>query len=171
LKDAGIVGLRIRLAEGHWRLGEHDEALRCLERAVEEDPEDSELCRFLERLESAVAQGEGPAGLLKPLRRLLGRLGAEELVAGEPLPAEGEADELPPLSTSTIAELFAEQGLTDKAVRVAEDVLGRNPGDERARRLMARLSRPGDPRTRWIATLERWLGNLERRRTQGGAPT
>jgi uncharacterized protein HemY len=171
LKDGGIVGLRIRLADGHWRLGEHDEALRCLERAMDEDPQDSELRRFLERLESAVAQGEGPAELARPLRRLLDRHGEEELLTGEALPGEGEVDELPPLSSSTIAELFAEQGLTDKAVRVAEDVLGRNPGDERARRLMARLSRPGDPRARWIATLERWLGNLERRRPRRGAST
>jgi hypothetical protein len=67
-----------------------------------------------------------------------------------------------------MAELFFEQGLRDKAMQVAEDVLRRNPGDQRARRLLSRLSGPTqapDPR---IAVLERWLARARRRRVEGG---
>lgn len=169
MKGRARVDTRIRLAEGHWALGEHAEALRCVERAAEEDPADRGLVALIARMQSAVASGDAPAALLGPLREI-GRRVTREAAEGAPGPVWDEAtDELPPLPTSTLAELFAEQGLTDKAVRVARGVLERNPGDERARRLLARLARGADSKERVIATLERWLANLQRRRAQGGA--
>jgi hypothetical protein len=89
-------------------------------------------------------------------------------VAEAPPTPEDDAARPSPLATSTMAELFFEQGLHDKAMQVAEDVLRRNPEDERARRLLARLSEPTpapDPR---VAVLERWLSRVRRRRAEGG---
>jgi hypothetical protein len=80
-----------------------------------------------------------------------------------------------PLATPTVARLLAEQGHPEQALLIAADVLRRNPDDARALAVRASLERPAAPeRTpsgrngRIVAELERWLGNLVRRK-QGGA--
>jgi uncharacterized protein HemY len=159
------VDVRIRLVEGHWALGEFEEALHAVERAMDEDPSHPGLLPLLKRLQISIDGGQAPEEVREVLEHLATRLPGA--LPGTPEPAwEEERENSSPLATSTVAELFAEQGLSDKAVRVAEDVLRRNPDDERARRLLSRLAPPApDPR---IAVLERWLSNVQRRRAEGG---
>jgi uncharacterized protein HemY len=162
------VDVRIRLAEGHWALGEYEEALQAVERAMDEDPSHRGLLPLLKRLQVSIDGGEAPEEAREVLEHLASRVPGAQPGTAEPAWEEDERESSSPLATSTVAELFAEQGLPDKAVRVAEDVLRRKPDDERARRLLSRLAPPRpvpDPR---IAVLERWLSNVRRRRAEGG---
>jgi hypothetical protein len=52
-------------------------------------------------------------------------------------PATGEA---PPLSSSTLAELYLRQGFADRAIEVYQQLLQREPGNEQARARVAELS-------------------------------
>jgi hypothetical protein len=61
------------------------------------------------------------------------------------------AGESPPLSSSTLAELYLRQGFVDKAIEVYQQLLLREPGNEQARARMGELadllaaSPPGSP--------------------------
>jgi uncharacterized protein HemY len=169
LSDRARVDVRIRLVEGHWALGEYEEAQRAIERALDEDSTHPGLPRLLRRLQVAIDAGQGPEDLREVLDQLAGRLPGAQPPVVEPAWEEGEPDDASPLATATVAELFAEQGLNEKALRVAEDVLRRRPGDERARKLLSRLApqtQAPDPR---IAVLERWLSRVRRRRAEEGS--
>jgi tetratricopeptide (TPR) repeat protein len=160
--------VRLGLAQGHWEIGEYEEALRCLERALEEpsdDPQDPRLGELASRLVGELS-GQAGAGASEDLRTRLYRV----------LEAASASDELSgSIATPTLAELLAEQGHAEKALRVAEDVLRKNPEDTRARAVRERLqpsppsahpeARPESRRDgdAVIAELERWLGNLRRR--------
>jgi tetratricopeptide (TPR) repeat protein len=159
VSDEERLEIRMRLAAGHWTLQEYDEAVRCIQWAIEEDPGHPGLPRLLAQLRATLDEERAPSELRSTLDRLTEMVEATE--------SGWDDDDLPPLTTATVAELLAEQGLPQKAVRVAEHVLERNPSDERARTLLSQLSVPGvgDPR---IAPLERWLENIRRWRTQGG---
>ncbi|MEE8557273.1 MAG: hypothetical protein V3T14_05250 [Myxococcota bacterium] len=162
---ASRVEIRISLAEGHWALGEHAEALRSLEGALEENAEHPSLPHLLATLRARIRAGEAPSELAAKLDALAGRL-----PAGTGLEESSELDELPALTTSTVAELFAEQGLHDKALRVAEDVLRRRPDDDRARSLLSRLSDLDREEDSRVSRLESWLGRVRGWRVQGGLP-
>jgi tetratricopeptide (TPR) repeat protein len=147
--------LRLSIAKGHWALGEHDEALSALERAVEEDPCDS-LREFAGDLDADSLRGP-LAERLAAIRDALARAAA---------PADDAELAVPRLSTPTLAELLADQGHAGKALRVAEEVLRRRPDDERALAVRERLRAPRSDRERWIAELERWLRSAQQRRMQ-----
>ena len=167
--------IRVRLAEGHWDLGEHEEAVDSIERGLSEDSEHAGLVMLIERLCVEAADGSAPAeieGRLKRLARLVHE--ASPMPGSEHAkPERAEEEDLPPLATVTLAELLAEQGRPDKAVRVAHDVLERNPTDERARTLVARLTDEdrGEGRDRRRARLKLWLRTVQRRRAEGGLYT
>ena len=74
---------------------------------------------------------------------------------------------MPSLSTSTLAELLADQGHAEQALRVAEDVLRRDPEDTRAQAVRGRLQPKRSARERQIAELERWLANLRGSHREG----
>ena len=165
--DRTRVERRLELAAGHWELGEHPEAVVALERAASEDPRSERI--------GALAEGwlrELDPGFEAELRERLHAL----CVA---VRADGD---LPPVATSTMAELLAEQGHVDQAQRVADEVLRRNPTDERALAVRRRLQltppiptasgavNPGRV-NRITSELERWLANLERRRFEGAYGT
>jgi len=48
--------------------------------------------------------------------------------------------EAPPLSSSTLAELYLRQGFADKAIEVYQQLLQREPGNEQARARVMELS-------------------------------
>jgi hypothetical protein len=59
---------------------------------------------------------------------------AEHFVEAEPSGVpEGPAEPQPPLASPTLAELYLNQGVTDKAIEVYRQLLEREPGNERAR--------------------------------------
>jgi tetratricopeptide (TPR) repeat protein len=69
-----------------------------------------------------------------------------------------------PFSSSTLAELYFRQGLVDRAVEVYRQVLGEEPGNERARARLAELvsaTPPADARAVRRAALERTIAGLE----------
>ena len=167
--------IRVELARGHWQLGERAEAIASLERAASGAPLEPGLLGLvescLEDLESGGA--EDLALRLAMLRAQL--LDAQDAHSAEAMPA--------PLATPTVARLLAEQGHAEKALAIADDVLRRYPGDQRALAVRASLapataqpasSPPASPRPRTnskarvIAELERWLGRLAQRK-HGGA--
>jgi hypothetical protein len=274
------VEIRLSVAEGHWELGEREQALASLDLAAKAQPESRSLRLFVERIRGEVE--EGPfAFYLDALRALLVEASTEtvpdasifaptaslpagaekfdaELVDAEPLaagssapidaapdpepfeaeplsaepgsaeplsarplsarpleaepvrdelappclepePMEAEPFEVEPLeaepleedellldteapttdpslrsefdsaaneplpSTSTVAELLAEQGHTDKALAVTDDVLRRNPRDERALAMRERLMAGDHRKSPEVArVLERWLANAVR---------
>ena len=154
--------IRISLAQGHWALGEYDDAIFCLERVADEDPGATSLLdladSFLSELGGQTDQGQRSGRLNQVRARVRAHSGAPS----------GEASGL---ATSTLAELHARQGHPERALAVAEDVLRRNPEDARARSLRGRLLAEADPgagRTRHeqLSELERWLEALRRRQSQ-----
>jgi tetratricopeptide (TPR) repeat protein len=78
-----------------------------------------------------------------------------------PLPGPEPAPEADELTSSTLAELYFNQGFTDKAIEVYRQLLQREPGNERGRTRLAELE-----------ALERRLKEEEARATPplGGAP-
>jgi tetratricopeptide (TPR) repeat protein len=133
--------IRLELLEGHWALHEYEEALVCLDRIEDAGPAVEELLeRLLEREQLPEAASK--------LRQALGEL--------RPEPG-------PPLLTPTIAELLEEQGHGEKALLVAEDVLRKNPEDERARAVRDRLCPESSARDFRLATLEGWLDYFQHR--------
>ena len=178
------IALRLGLVEGHWALGEDAEALRCLEKAMDEAPDHPEIAAQMRLLRASAESDHHPVEIRERLDDLAVRVFGPEEGEDEAAPdevespervAEDEPDEqdLPPLATSTVAELLAEQGLHDKARAVAAEVLERSPADERARTLLRRLAHPGpdetgmdggnepvDTRVGQIERLERWLAHV-----------
>ncbi len=149
------AAMRLAVAQGHWGLGEFEEALDSLSRGLDEAPGYLPIVEFIETIE-----GQPPElALARKLGALRERV--SRVAAGR---RERDEEAMPPLQSSTLAELLAEQGHDRKALRVVEEVLRRNPDDERARAVRQRLAPPS--RERWIAELERWLANAKRVRRQ-----
>jgi hypothetical protein len=147
---------RLELARGHWSLGEHEEALVCLERLEESDPQAAGLAALVEELRDDPSAG-APADVAERLEALARRLNPPAPIA--PLPGS-------PLATGTLASLLVDQGHGAAALAVAEDVLRARPDDVRALAVRERV-RGGQPQ-RALERLERWLGQIERRRRREG---
>lgn len=79
-------------------------------------------------------------------------------VLAEPMPAPPAAEPEPPLASPTLAELYFNQGFTERAIEVYRQLLEREPGNERVR---ARLTE--------IEALDRHLRAEERRDKLGAA--
>jgi hypothetical protein len=163
-KDPALM--RLELARMHWALGERAEAVTVLERCAREQADPEVL---LDTVDACLEELE--AGDAADLAARLAKLRARAVEAFE----ARENEDLPaPLETPTLAKLLADQGHSEKALAVADNLLRRNPGDTRAlavRESLTTMPRPaaGKKRhTRTIAELERWLANLARRK-QGGA--
>ena len=167
--------MRLELARVHWALGERAEAIGALERAANQMTDPDGLLALVDGCLEELEAGDAVD--------LAARLAGVRARAVEAIEARESADLPAPLETPTLAKLFAEQGHADKALAVTDSLLRRNPGDRRA--LAVRASLQGAPvpapavtkpaprrtphcNTRIVAELERWLGNLSRRK-QGEA--
>ncbi|HTO71721.1 MAG TPA: hypothetical protein VMR31_17810 [Myxococcota bacterium] len=156
--------LRLELARLHWALAERAEAVTALERAAKLDGADPEAVLLavdacLEELEA----GDAPD--------LAARLAGLRARAVEAIEARDQADLPAPLETPTFAKLLADQGHSERALVVADNLLRRNPADARALAVREAITARPPRRTshaRTLAELERWLHNLESRK-QGGA--
>ncbi len=161
MSELGRAEARVQIARGHWSLGESEEALAALDRAIAENASHPPLREFLDAI--ALEVGDDP--LAERLRALRAKL---ETGGRAPSAEAGPAsDGMPSLSTSTLAELLADQGHAEQALRVAEDVLRRDPEDTRAQAVRGRLQPKRSARERQIAELERWLANLRGSRREG----
>lgn len=91
----------------------------------------------------------------------------EELPRGElegetePVLTDSPIQELKDLSTPSLAELYAEQGAIEEAIKVYERYLELNPEDTKAQRRLGELKGfKKAPEERLINILEAWLMNL-----------
>ncbi len=155
------IQIRLELVAGHWCLGEHDQALACLSRAIDTEPNEPRIGKLVNRLLAEVEQGAAGAEVREVLEHLKARVACEAALA-QPVEA-GFA-----LATPTMAELLEQQGHRERALQVAQDVLRRRPGDARALAVRKRLCPRSEPHEQQIAVLERWLDYFRHRR-QGEA--
>ena len=165
--------MRLELARVHWALGERAEAIGALERAATQMSDPDALLGLVDGCLEELEAGDAVD--------LAARLAGLRARAVEAIEARESADLPAPLETPTLAKLFAEQGHADKARAVTDSLLRRNPGDRRALAVRESLQavpaaaaaapakrRAPQRNTRIVAELERWLGNLGRRK-QGEA--
>ena len=148
--------MRLELARGHWSLGEREEAVVCLERLAESDPQAEGLATLVEELRGD-PEARGADDARERLERLARRLDPPRAIA--PLPGS-------PLATGTLASLLVDQGHGAAALAVAEDVLRARPDDARALAVRERVrgARPHGA----LERLERWLADIERRGRREG---
>jgi tetratricopeptide (TPR) repeat protein len=153
--------MRLELARMHWALGEHGDALAALERCAGLDPAHDALLQLVDGCLEELEAGHA-VDVASRLARLRAKLiEAHDAKQQEELPAK--------LATPTLARLLAEQGHAQKALAVADDLVRRNPKDERALAVRASLTRTPEPPARHgrvIAELERWLARLTARKTE-----
>jgi hypothetical protein len=103
---------------------------------------------ILRLTEPTAPAGRGTRGWLGVARDLLARLverglnlpSAAALIRGYP-DADVSSHLAPPVATVTLAEIYAAQGHAERAVRMLDDVLEKEPDHEPARRLRERLRR------------------------------
>jgi tetratricopeptide (TPR) repeat protein len=155
------IQIRLELVAGHWCLGEHDQALACLSRAIDTEPDEPRIGQLVTRLLAEVEQGAAGTEVREVLEHLKTRVASEAALA-QPVEA-GFA-----LATPTMAELLEQQGHRERALQVAQDVLRRHPGDARALAVRDRLHPRPEAHEQQIAVLERWLDYFRHRR-QGEA--
>jgi tetratricopeptide (TPR) repeat protein len=143
----GHLALRLVLARALADLGEREEAEQVYAEVLEDDPSNVEArahagaCEAARRdpaaAETSGAAEEGVGSLSEELAHL------SELFVGSGgshrwEPAEAAADAI---VTITLAEIYARQGLTRRAVEVCEKILARDPDDAVARERLAEYAR------------------------------
>lgn len=158
--------IRRELAEGHWLLAEHRQAISCLRLALEAEPDDPILHELLERFLTEAEQGVASARNLAALTQLV-----------HP-PARAGSSTTPPeprfaITTPTMAELLEQQGHREQALEVAKGVLSKSPHDARALAVCERLRPPARPASgskseskaykRQLHALEVWLDYFQAR--------
>ena len=148
------IRIRLTLAEGHWTLGEHDQAIDSLRRAFEAEPDEAAVGALVDRFLEEAEESMAPPALRAALESMKKQREPEPVSVLDPGPA---------LATSTMAELLEQQGHKRKALEVAERALARNPGEARALAVRNRLSPTPAPDERRIGVLEGWLDYFRRR--------
>lgn len=119
--QAALMGL----ARLHLVRGERDLARNILKEAQAFHPEDEKIADMLVALD-----------LPRPWQDIR----EASQVQGSSLEATAESTETTePIPTATLAEIYAKQGLLDKAVKVYEDILKENPDNDSARQRLQLL--------------------------------
>ena len=80
------------------------------------------------------------------------------------MPGESSSASTTPFSSSTLAELYFQQGLVDRAVDVYRQLLEQEPDNEKARQRLAALEQAApiaEDRAARRRTLERTIAGLE----------
>ncbi|WP_438015595.1 DUF4912 domain-containing protein [Sorangium sp. So ce315] len=101
-----------------------------LARATQSEPERARLRGFLGRARDL---------LTRVVERGLHMPETARALRGEPPPEQWPPPPPSPLPTTTLAEIYAAQGHTDRAIAVLDEILARVPHHEQARQLRARL--------------------------------
>ncbi|WP_438024108.1 DUF4912 domain-containing protein [Sorangium sp. So ce233] len=101
-----------------------------LARAAQSEPERARLRGFLGRARDLLS---------RVVERGLHMPETARALRGEPPPEQWPPPPPPPLPTTTLAEIYASQGHTARAIAVLDEILARAPQHEEARQLRARL--------------------------------
>ena len=104
------IRIRLTLAEGHWTLGEHDQAIDSLRRAFEAEPDEAAVGALVDRFLEEAQESLALPALRAALEAMKKRREPEPVSVVDPGPA---------LATSTMAELLEQQLARDgRAVRL-----------------------------------------------------
>ena len=147
--DAGHLAARWYMGKTALQLGRDDLALKYFEQAHVRDPFSSELIEQIRKLKGEEVEEEQGNG---PESDGPGVIAESEAFAQALLEEDGEDDldtlvtslkrepksggEAPVIATTTLAELYASQGLIQEAIAVFEQVIAREPDNEH---IIARL--------------------------------
>jgi tetratricopeptide (TPR) repeat protein len=138
--------IRLVLARSLADLGDVEAAAHAYKEILRDDPQNVEAAAYSESARSSAVSGPEP----EPPEDACGRLQpgtlSEELEHLAELfssPFEDGEIERPPegIATLTLAEIYARQGLAEKAIEICEAILRRSPGDERATSSLAEYRR------------------------------
>lgn len=190
----GDVEARVILGYAWFKLGELDRALNIL-RGLEDD---FQRWSYVFRYMGDIYQKKGLLAEARKSYHQFRMLNPEESIAlklsegaapggdaaaphsreDEALPGEKDISRVSPeFRTLTLADLCIEQGHFEQARNILEEILSKDPGNEKVRQklgslknlLSARLEsrQPEEEGGEAIRELNRWLQNLERTRTHG----
>lgn len=131
--DSQSKSALIGLACLHLTRGERDLARKTLKQAEEFHPDDEKIADMLVALDLPTPWSESK----------------QAVQIKEPAPQLETALEEPaePIPTATLAEIYVKQGLTDKAIKIYQDILIQNPGNKVARERIMHLQQPFDVKT------------------------
>ncbi len=122
--QSALVGL----ARLHLIRGERDLARDILKQAEGFHPDDEKIADMLVALD-----------LPRPWKDIKQASQAQDLPAKIQVPSAEPVEPAEPISTVTLAEIYAQQGLLDKAARVYEDILRQNPDNASVRERLLKL--------------------------------
>ena len=149
-----------------------EEAIRSLRIYLAHRPEDNEALVVFEALHAPRPVMDAPAAEIvepAPMERAKAAVGDEAEFS--------EETALPEIATSTLAEVYVNQGEIEEALSIYQKVLTRNPHDEKARQRIEELQallppqppypeKPQDrarkKKERAVAILEAWLTDLRK---------
>ena len=128
--QAALVGL----ARLHLIRGERDQARKILAQAKEAHPEDDKIADMLKALDlpRPWAQIKQVPAAQAPVEKVVDEKGVDEKGVDE----KGE-----PIPTATLAEIYVKQGLTDKAIKIYNEILDKNPGNKDAQERILQLQK------------------------------
>ena len=121
--QSALVGL----ARLHLIRGNRDQARKILAQAKDFHPGDDKISDMLKALDLP-----RPWEQIKQAPQVPAPTATTEAVVDE----EGE-----PIPTATLAEIYAKQGLTDKAIKIYNEILDKNPGNSNAQERLLQLQR------------------------------
>ena len=107
--------------------GDVQKASDILTKAIMLDPGDQSLQQMIESLSAPAASGASA-----------GQVASEPVVAEEPA-MDQSSDGMKPITTATIADIYVEQGLYDKAMEVYRELLTENPQDAAVQQKISEL--------------------------------
>lgn len=123
--QSALVGL----ARLHLVRGERDQARKILVQAKEAYPDDDKIADMLKALDlpRPWAQIKQAPVVQEPVEKIVDENIVDE--TGEPIP------------TATLAEIYVKQGLTDKAIKIYNEILDKNPGNKDAQERILQLQK------------------------------
>jgi len=191
----GDVEARVILGYAWFKLGELDRALNILQGLEEDFQRWSYVFRYMgdiyqkKGLLAEARKSYNQFRMLNPEESLALKLSEGVTLPGrdaaaaqrredETSPEETDISRVSPeFRTLTLADLCIEQGHFDQARNILEEILSKDPGNEKVRQklgslknlLSARMEsrQPEEDRGEVVRELNRWLQNLERTRDHG----
>jgi tetratricopeptide (TPR) repeat protein len=164
-----LTGVYKLQAEIYRKQEREKEATDALELYLAHQPDDQEALHFLNTLKPAE---EIPVGEPQPAVEEISTPLEEDIGEEPSAPAE---EEPPEIATSTLAELYLEQGQIQEAIDTYEVVVAQNPEDDRSRERLEELKatvledaeieendfgKLREQKKKMITILESWLANI-----------
>ena len=133
--QAALVGL----ARLHLIRGERDQARKILAQAKEAHPEHDKIADMLKALDlpRPWAQIKQVPAAQAPVEKVVDEKGVDEKGVDE----KGVDEKGGPIPTATLVDIYVKQGLTDKAIKIYNEILDKNPGNKDAQERILQLQK------------------------------